>query len=113
MKQTIIHTNGSKWAGEAPDSIDKLIERLSMYTIEERFFSKFQRGYGKDKKRYTLCPISKEDGMYMFFGNFLEISGVFRIETNDPAVINQLKPAIMNNKGWKEYIHKCKELETA
>jgi len=106
---TIIHSNGSKWAGQSPDNIDKLIERLNLYTIEERFFCKFQRGFGNDKKKYTLCPISKEKGMYWFFGNFLEVSAVFRIETNDQQIVEKLKKAITNNKGWKQHIHKLKK----
>ena len=30
---------GSKWKGEEPDTIDKLLEILKTNTIEERFFS--------------------------------------------------------------------------
>lgn len=108
---TKIHSNGSKWYGEEPDTIQKLVERLNLYTIEERFFCKFQRGFGADKKKYTLCPISKENGSYIFFGNFLEVSAVFNIETNNPEIIQQLKKAIINNKGWKQYIHKLKKTE--
>jgi hypothetical protein len=112
MQTTIIHSNGSKWAGEQPDSIDILIERLSIYTIEDRFFCKFKERYNSTQK-HVICPISKVDGNYMFFGNFEEISGVFRIETNCPDTIKKLRVAIMNNAGWKMYISKCKQLEAA
>ena len=110
MQTTIIHSNGSKWAGESPDSINTLIERLSKYTIEDRFFCKFKERFNS-KKKHVLCPISKVDGRYIFFGNFVEISGVFRIETNCPETITKLRNAIINNAGWKMYIYKCKELE--
>jgi len=101
---------GSKWAGEAPDSIDTLIKRLSTYTIEDRFFCKF-KGRFDSKKKYVICPISKVNDNYIFFGNFEEISGVFRIETNCPETIKKLRNAIINNAGWKMYISKCKKLE--
>ena len=125
--KTIIHSNGSKWSGEAPDSIERLIEILKEYTIEERFFHKF--GVNKNNeldhndipyKWKNLCPIDTdyknsvfphfkdtiEDGTCLFFGNFLEISHVFRIETNDPEIIEKLSTAIKANKGWIMYYDK-------
>ncbi|MEX0313442.1 MAG: hypothetical protein AB3N18_04635 [Allomuricauda sp.] len=115
--KTIIHSNGSKWAGESPDSIDKLIELLKVYTIEERFFHQYtdqimQGEIWIDVKR-NLCPISIDDdgiiyqkGMHVFFGNFEEVSHVFRIETNNPDLIESLTNAIKCNKGWKKYYDK-------
>ena len=106
MTETIIHSNGSKWAGEKPDTIDMLIERLNKYTIEERFFHSFWAGQGKDRKQYQHCPISESNGKTWFFGNFEEISGVFRIETDDKEFVSMLTPHIKNNKGWVKYYEK-------
>lgn len=108
--QTIIHSNGSKWHGQEPDTISKLIEVLKTNTIEERFFCKLSKGYGEDKRKYTLCPISKNDEKtnYVFFGNFEEVSHVFNIETNDKKIINKLKKAIIENKGWGMYLKRLK-----
>lgn len=106
--ETTIHSNGSKWAGESPDSIEKLIEVLKNNTIEEMFFECFSRR-GKDGiKWYQLCPIDKSanGNKTIFFGNFEEVSHVFRIETNDPKIITPLSKAIKDNKGWKLYRNK-------
>lgn len=108
--ETVIISNGSKWAGEQPDSIDKLIEVLeSEHVIEERFFKPFENGHGEDRTYHQFCPINKSEkgeGWMKFFGNFENLSHVFEIETNDPEVVENLTKAIKNNKGWKDYYHK-------
>ena len=112
--ETIIHSNGSKWAGEEPDSIDRLIEVLAEHTIEERFFGPFtvreetEDGESKDVTHYH-CPIKMgswpREGYVRFFGNFEKLSHVFRIDTNDPDVVLKLVDAIKANEGWKKYYH--------
>lgn len=104
---TTIISNGSKWGGERPDTIAKLITVLSSHKLEERFFRKCWGNH--NKKWFVLCPISKKDGVYQFLGNFEAISHVFNIETTDKKVILKLKTAIVNNIGWKEYICNCKK----
>lgn len=129
--KTSIICNGSKWAGEAPDPIEKLLEVLKENTLEERFFTKYglningHLSYDKEKivKWENLCPIlpdyknhihikfkeyidSIPDGTYQFFGGFEERSHVFNILSNDPEVINSLSEAIKANKGWKLYYKK-------
>lgn len=105
---TIIHSNGSKWGGEQPDTIERLITVLESNTIEERFFTSFFVPEKKGKKWYQLCPIDKSanGNKTIFFGNFEEISHVFRIETNDPKIILLLSKAISENKGWAQYYEK-------
>ena len=87
--EIIIHSNGSKWGGESPDSIKKLIEVLKDNTIEERFFECFCKKDRDGVKWYQLSPIDKSanGNKSIFFGNFEEVSHVFRIETNDPKII--------------------------
>lgn len=103
---TRIISNGSKWNGQKPDSINKLIDVLAKHPIDEDFFSKEKdvRLFGVAYKWVVLCPISKEDGVYTFFGNFEDISHIFNIKSTDRAVIAKLKKAIMDNAGWKKYI---------
>src|ERR1022692_4485831 len=103
--KTIVVSNGSKWFGQAPDKIEKLLEVLKTEVIEERFFAKYKKFYGDKWNFITLCPISKQhplsggrDKHYTFFGNFEGVSHVFNIETNDPALIEVLKAAIMANE---------------
>jgi hypothetical protein len=108
--QTTIISNGSRWFGEEPATIDELVEILKVATLEDRFFGKYQDRREEEPKTFVLCPISKKEGTYWFFGNFEENSHVFNIETNDAAVIAKLRAAIMANKGWKQYIGRCKYL---
>lgn len=81
-----IISNGSKWAGEDPDPIEKLYERLEKFTLRE--FSS-----------WTYMPASKT---HLFHGNFDELSAVFQIETDDIFVIDKLKNLMMKNKGAKQ-----------
>lgn len=106
--ETIIHSNGSKWAGEAPDSIEKLIDVLGKNTIEERFFKSFYRNEKEGRRWYQCSPIDDNINKTkkIFFGNFEEVSHVFRIETNDEEIINILSDAIKANKGWNLYKEK-------
>jgi hypothetical protein len=106
--KTTIHSNGSKWNGQEPDSIDFLInERLNKYTIEERFFSFYEETTKeKGKTKVNFCPITEKETHVNFFGNFEEYSHVFRIDTDDPEIIKKLTQAIKNNKGWLKYYNK-------
>lgn len=105
---TTIISNGSKWAGEEPDTIDQLIEVLKVEVLYDGFFFKKKEYWDKPEgKKFlwvVLCPIYKEDGLYHFFGNFERVSHVFNIHTDEPEVITKLKVAIMANEGWKKYI---------
>ena len=86
--KTIINSNGSKWAGEEPDTIEKLIEVLGTHRLDlERFaahgFIAFteSNGYGnRDFEQHSVRII----------GNFLDISHVFNIE----GVYENLRPLI-------------------
>lgn len=102
---TFIASNGSKWAGEQPDTIDKLIEVLKTETIEERFFESYL--IDKSNERANFCPIRKgEDGYSRFFGNFEGLSHVFDISTNNAAIAMRLTNAIKKNAGWAKYYEK-------
>ena len=119
MQNTIIYSNGSKWAGEEPDTIDKLISVLKNNTIQERFFEHYQ-GYenktDRVKNSLNRSPIDNSEeiqkihgkNMILFFGNFEEISHVFRIASSEPEIINKLSKAIKENKGYKKYFNKTR-----
>jgi hypothetical protein len=87
--ETIIHSNGSKMAGEKPDTIDQLLEVLKRHPLN-RSFGRFitRRGYG---------------GMVRFFGNFLTAAHVFCIDSNESAVIDRLTRAIHGNQHRLDY----------
>lgn len=103
--QTIIKSNGSRWNGEEPATIDQLIDMLRCEAIEDRFFFKKKDRCDSDKFEWVVfCPISKDGNNYRFWGNFERVSHVFDIITNDPELIVRLKSAIMANGGWKRYL---------
>ena len=84
-----IISNGSKWAGEEPDTIDVLLKRLEEYTLDP-VFGEFM----------TLL----DNGKIMFFGNFFDYSHVFRIETDDSEICEKLTNAIVKNTMTDKYL---------
>jgi len=83
---TEIISNGSTWLGEDPASVEELLQVLGKWQL--------------DRERFEDCFIeTMEDGRTKFFGNFLRISHVFRIITDDAQTIDQLTQAITANYG--------------
>ncbi len=102
MTILIIKSNGSKWAGQQPDTIETLLNVLQTYTLDPTF-----EKYGNFITDYN--PIHWDDknkhlkGCMSFFGNFRTLSHVFNIITDDRGIINQLTVAIRNNQETNEY----------
>jgi len=94
MPTTTIHSNGSKWAGQAPDSIDTLIGVLDREVLDRRFHGGFIK-----RLRVDRCG----PGTVRFFGNFLTVSHVFRIDTDDAEIIAKLTRAIRRNQRRDAY----------
>ncbi len=95
-----IHSNGSKWAGEAPDAIDKLCEVLGEYALDRSW-----ERYGAGVFITAPDPDSPvHNGAHHFFGNFAKLSHVFNIDTDEPEVIERLTRAIRANQQTAEYL---------
>lgn len=90
---TTIHSNGSKWAGQEPDSIATLLEVLASTPLDPTFEKYGDFAYNAET----------HDGTVRFFGNFYLVSHVFRIDSNDPEVCDALFAAIRANKATDEY----------
>lgn len=90
---TIIHSNGSKWAGEKPDSIEKLLEVLATEPLERTFEDCGNFAYNHEIKK----------GFIRFFGNFHKLSHGFNIESDDEGVCAKLVAAIKANKKLPGY----------
>jgi hypothetical protein len=100
---TTINSNGSKWYGQEPDTIEKLIEVLGKYALNRTF-----ERYGNFIQRnQRLASGSRLEGT-VFFGNFLELSHVFNIHTTDPDVIRRLTKAIRANQRTPAYTQQPK-----
>jgi len=79
---TEIVSNGSKWYGQAPDTIEQLLAILVSHPLEP----------------WSVIERSRVSRTVGYFGNFRTISHVFNILTDDPAVIRRLSRAIRANQ---------------
>lgn len=100
-----IISNGSKWAGQSPDTVGVLLEVLSKHTLDPRFeqYGNFVRAdtpdiYIRDGHVQAI------PGAFRFFGNFIDVSHVFNIRTDEPAIIKALTDAIEANKRTQAYL---------
>jgi hypothetical protein len=95
---------GSKWAGEAPDTIDDLLKMLREQPLDRSF-----EAYG------NFCHKPVWDGvnpypdinparLWSFFGNFLSVSYGFTIYTDDSEIVQRLQKAIWNNQRRPDYL---------
>ena len=66
---TTIHSNGSHWAGEEPDTIMELLAVLQAYTLEPMFERNGDFIIDSD----PVLPFKT----VRFFGNFRDLSHVF------------------------------------
>ncbi len=82
---TTIASNGSKWAGQEPDSIDTLLEVMKKHPLR-REYSGFEEVDGRT---------------VYFYGNFDTISHVFSIESDDAIVVARLVSAMERN--WRKF----------
>jgi hypothetical protein len=92
MPNTHVHYIRSRFAGEASDPIDRLLERLAEHPLE-RLFER-AGGFGEDRG----------GGVWSFFGNFRTLSAAFRLETDDPSLIARLQEAIAANMLRPDYL---------
>ena len=88
---TSIQSNGSKWAGEPPDSIPVLLKVLKTHPLDKRF--------GRFVTRSNVAGARS----WFFFGNFFTISHVFSIETDEEPVARELTSAIRANQRRQDY----------
>ena len=102
-----IKSNGSRWMGDEEGDISELLEVLAKHELDSRMFNhdfitvdpcegvRDPHVYGKwiDGPRLYEC-----DGVYSFFGNFVDVSHVFNIDTNHKPTIDALLAAIEANK---------------
>ncbi len=103
---TIIHS------GDPPS----LLKHLAVHTLEPDFeaYGNFintnlcRAKWDADQNRWVDDPAQPiypdTPGMVRFFGNFHDYSAVFRIDTNDQALIDQLTAAIRANQQTPAYL---------
>jgi hypothetical protein len=95
-----IISNGSKWYGQKPDSIEQLLKVLAVETLDPRFNSFVHtfnpyRGWNEGNEKYKGCT--------SISGNFLTLSHAFNIITDEQETISVLTEAINKNLATEEY----------
>lgn len=89
-----IESNGSKWYGQEPDSIEQLVELLRTSPLDPSF-----EGHGNFA--YPIEDSNGPTGEWQVWGNFFHVSHVFRISGTKEEVwplvlevrLNQDSPA--------------------
>jgi hypothetical protein len=101
---TIIVSTGSKWLGEAPDSIETLLAVLAHEPLDYRF-EPYGNFIAPLNERTLVHPHRCPEllGLTEFSGNFMTVSHVFCIRTDDPALIATLTAAIRHNQEREDY----------
>ena len=104
-----ILSNGSKWTGEPPDPVDKLIEVLVKYPLD-RTFELYGNFYINSSIDWVVDPKTGRKyyddfpNAVRFFGNFFNFSHVFDIVTDESDIITKLLAAIRTNQMREDYI---------
>lgn len=97
-----ITSNGSKWAGEAPDTIEDLCDVLTREPLDRSF-----ECYGN----FVITPDDEIGGPTRFFGNFANLSHVFNIDTDEPKTIERLTSLIRANQQTTGYLAQDEPVE--
>lgn len=118
---TEILSNGSHWMGEKEDPIESLLDSLEKYPLD-RTFEKYGNFIQDDPEWIRAVPgpsgyLTRWEPtetpypghkVTRFWGNFLTVSHVFSIDTDDPKVIETLTKAIRANQTRKDYLSQPK-----
>jgi len=98
----LVMDNGSKWAGQEPDSVEQLFEMLGKYALDPMF-----ENYGNFYHETPISAVTDEPlmptGWVSFWGNFQSYSHLFHILTNDADFIAELLSAIRANQSSEMY----------
>ena len=102
-----ILSNGSRWAGEEPDSIENLLEVLREHPLDRSFehygnFVDTSPLWGPDGT--SPNPYPDNPGVVVYSGNFSNLSHGFNIHTDEPEVIALLTDAIRANQQRPDYL---------
>src|SRR5690554_5495748 len=97
-----INHNGSKWAGQAPDSIQTLLQTLEQYPLDPTF-----EDYGNFIHPFVPTQWTEKNEQYRgctsISGNFYSLSHSFSIITDDQALIELLTVAVQSNQSRTDY----------
>lgn len=124
-----IESNGSRWAGEKPVTIDDLLAVMAREPLCPSFLHPSIQDAGelpyegaarkavRNPKWLPYAPNKGDNPEFIdgepihpeapearrFFGNFANVSHVFCIDTDEPEVIERLRAAIAANMATPEF----------
>lgn len=104
---TIIRSNGSHCLGSGPDTIETLLEILAQHPLRREFeqFGDFYQPVPHLCDQFGAHNHTSElEGLANFFGNFLGLTHVFDVYTDDAELIEKLRAAIQANKSRSDYL---------
>jgi hypothetical protein len=109
---TIIESNGSRFAGEQPGSVNDLLVVLNNETLDPIFeqYGNFFSFVNKENWPENNIPKEYKDMKFQFFGNFFSISHVFNILTDNKSIAMKLEVAIRKNQKTLNYAKARKEI---
>ena len=87
-----IHSNGSKWRAAEPDTVESLLLALAEHPLDRTF------------EIYGDFIYQSDDGKWWAFGNFLDLSHVFRIEADSRDELAEIEAAIRANQQRDDYL---------
>jgi hypothetical protein len=104
-----IKSNGSKWMGEEPDTVDVLLWVLAENQLDPVFAPFISDADAPGYWCHDLNPYGGIKGVVHFFGNFARLSHVFSVFTNNPFVVTKLRKSIKENlaKEWPVVYGRC------
>ena len=111
-RMTTIQSNGSKWAGEEPDTVETLLEVLASHPLDRRFEACGNFIQKNPRLANGTGRVSENPETRIFWGNFFTVSHVFHIETTDRGLITRLTLAIRENQTRDDYLIQDKPIRS-
>lgn len=102
-RTTIVLSNGHRQSDNTEAAIAILLDVLSDYPLN-RTFEMFGGFVERDARNLRGEWLEGLENAVSFFGNFLNLSHVFRIVSNDPVVVDRLAQAIAANRARPDYL---------
>lgn len=113
--RTFIQSNGSKWAGDEPDTIPELLAVLARTPLDP-MYERCGGFVSEVKPAHFLTDTGRAAlgwARYYFSGNFYLVSHSFGIYTDDPDIFGPLLAAIEANTRTPAYQQAKEEREAS
>jgi hypothetical protein len=105
---TLINSNGPP-SHHPKESLDHLFDLLATEPLDRKFeeFGNFLYAAGSHRHGFVKAELrdaARRDKLVHVWGNFLNVSHVFNISTNDKPLLQRLSRAIRANQNRPDYL---------